>query len=293
MTFSIRLIVSVSGLRSPFTYRFTAGCVTLIKVANADCEIPAWERYLASFIPPYIPFWYLMYSPSHTENGIAPKKTFAYDRMMSVLRKLREASGLSQLKLAELADTTQATIARLEKGDRKLSMKWAEALAPHLGVDPQAIMFPDQSSFARVVSAPIVGTIKAGSWLEAHASEELGRMPIVDTEGYAPELLYVLNVDGDSMDEFVKDGGYVVCVNVIGGRVRFRTGMVVHVERRRFGGELIETTLKEIRVLAEGMELIPRSSNPAHKTIVLDGSDGDEIEIKGLVLGRYDPAPVR
>lgn len=212
---------------------------------------------------------------------------------MSQIRRYRTLRKLSQQKLAELVGTSQPQIKRLESGDRQLTVNWAERLAPHLGVDPQELLFADSPIMARVVMAPVLGVIQAGHWVEATAEESPGRMPIVDTGGYAEKDLYVLQVRGDSMDLFVRDGGYVVCVSVFALSQPFRTGMVVHVERRRFDGQMVETTLKEIQMVGSKMTLTPRSSNASHKPIAMDGGeDGEEIEIRGLVLGRYDPAPI-
>lgn len=289
----MRLIVSVSGLRSPRTYLFTAGCVTLMRSAKADWEMPVSARYLESFMPPDIPYWYAMYSPLHTKFSDDAEFYCAYERRMNSLKKLRVDAGLSQAALADLAGTTQPQIQRLEKSKRGLTKDWAERLAPHLKVDPQEILFPEQTLSARVVVAPVLGTIQAGIWVEAHIDQEPGRMPIVDTDGYDAKDLYVLRVKGDSMDQFVKDGGYVVCVDIVNAGISFRSGMIVHVQRTRFGGELIETTLKEVLISGREISLIPRSSNSAHKAVRLDENDGDEIEVKGLVLGRYDPSPIR
>jgi len=212
---------------------------------------------------------------------------------MSQIRKFRTLRDMSQARLADLAGTSQPQIKRLEAGNRKLTKEWAERLAPHLGVDPQELLFPDSKPTPRVVMAPVLGLIQAGTWVEAFAEEEPGRMPIVDINGYPETELYVLRVRGDSMDLFVRDGGYVVCVNAYAMNQSFRTGMVVHVERRKFGGQLVETTLKEVQIMGDHTSLVPRSSNRLHKAIEMgDAEEGEEIEIRGLVLARYDPAPV-
>jgi phage repressor protein C with HTH and peptisase S24 domain len=54
----------------------------------------------------------------------------------SKLRLARERCGLTQQQLAELAETSQPQIDRLETGKRKLSIDWLVRLAPHLGVTP-------------------------------------------------------------------------------------------------------------------------------------------------------------
>lgn len=59
---------------------------------------------------------------------------------MSTVRELRQAAGLSQEKLAELAGTSQPQINKLETGQRKMTVDWAVKLAPHLGVDPATLL---------------------------------------------------------------------------------------------------------------------------------------------------------
>ncbi|CAO4171141.1 LexA family transcriptional regulator [Methylorubrum extorquens] len=63
---------------------------------------------------------------------------------MSALRHFRTKAGLSQQALATAAGTSQPQIKRLEAGERTLSKKWAEQLAPHLGVTAEALLFPRQ-----------------------------------------------------------------------------------------------------------------------------------------------------
>lgn len=61
---------------------------------------------------------------------------------MSALRHFRVQAGLSQQALATAAGTSQPQIKRLEAGERTLSKKWAEQLAPHLGVTAEMLLFP-------------------------------------------------------------------------------------------------------------------------------------------------------
>lgn len=59
--------------------------------------------------------------------------------MANNLRELRERRGLSAGQLAALAKTSQATITRLELGDRRLTPKWRNAIAEALGIPPEGI----------------------------------------------------------------------------------------------------------------------------------------------------------
>jgi phage repressor protein C with HTH and peptisase S24 domain len=68
----------------------------------------------------------------------------------SKIRELREAKGLSQQRLADLLTpkTSQAQIDRLEKGDRKLSVDWAQRIAKALGVTVSDII--EEASLERL-----------------------------------------------------------------------------------------------------------------------------------------------
>lgn len=60
---------------------------------------------------------------------------------MTRLKELRLKLGLSQERLAEMVGTSQPQIKRLESGERSMSRRWAERLAPVLGVQPAELVF--------------------------------------------------------------------------------------------------------------------------------------------------------
>lgn len=60
--------------------------------------------------------------------------------MENKLKEIREAKGLSQVKLAELVGTSQQQIGKLEKGERKLSPEWQIRLAKALDCRPVDLM---------------------------------------------------------------------------------------------------------------------------------------------------------
>lgn len=65
---------------------------------------------------------------------------------MNMIRALREKLDISQEKLAARVGTSQPQIKRLEAGERKLTKEWAERIAPHLGVNPEELMFGGAAS---------------------------------------------------------------------------------------------------------------------------------------------------
>jgi transcriptional regulator with XRE-family HTH domain len=75
-----------------------------------------------------------------------------------VLASLMRANKLGQSELANLVGTSQAQISRLAKNERPLSKEWAVRIAPHLGVSPIDLLFPEQSSTKKL---PIIGRVGA------------------------------------------------------------------------------------------------------------------------------------
>lgn len=83
-----------------------------------------------------------MHKPPDTVLDLDAAPLTKYQFGMSALRHFRTKAGLSQQALATAAGTSQPQIKRLEAGERTLSKKWAEQLAPHLGVTAETLMFP-------------------------------------------------------------------------------------------------------------------------------------------------------
>lgn len=59
------------------------------------------------------------------------------------LKDFRIAAGLSQPDLAKAADTNVQNVSRIERGERKLTVEWAEKFSPHLKIAAGQLMFPD------------------------------------------------------------------------------------------------------------------------------------------------------
>lgn len=120
---------------------------------------------------------------------------------MDDLKTLREAAGLTQAELADLANTSQPQIKRLESGDRELTRTWAERLAPHLNTTAVKLLFPDTRNVGTTIRAPLISWVSAGALLQPDAELDLEDAAWV----YAPDLdpggeWIVLRVDGDSMN---------------------------------------------------------------------------------------------
>ncbi|MDE2906239.1 MAG: transcriptional repressor LexA [Acidobacteriota bacterium] len=119
-------------------------------------------------------------------------------------------------------------------------------------------------------------TVPAGTPALADESAAVVRVPDNVSQLIHPEADFYVTVEGDSMD-----------------RVGYRSGDIVAVKRNPDPGEgqvVIarighEITLKCFhRAGRNRIELQPRSSNPEHNPIVIDGTTGDW-EIVGVVVG--------
>lgn len=140
-----------------------------------------------------------------------------------------------------------------------------------------------------VSGLPILGTIQAGHWLETTFLESEGEpemLPVARDARFPRAKQYALYVVGDSMDIDYPDGSYVTCVDFPDSGLAIVHGMIVHVERRRAGGQLVEITLKQVVARNGVLSLSPRSTNPLHQPIAFTGNDSD-IVIRGVVTGGW------
>ena len=134
----------------------------------------------------------------------------------------------------------------------------------------------------------VVGKIQAGNWLDRSIIDHDGDheiIPVARDPRFPHAKQYAMAVEGDSMDREYPDGSYVTCVDFIDSGLSLRNGLIVHVERHN--GPLVEVTLKAIETVDGKRMLVPRSSNPRHKPIEINGDGGTEIVVRGVVTGSY------
>lgn len=80
---------------------------------------------------------------------------------MNNLKKKREALGLSQERLSELSTVPRSYISMIESGHKKLTLKQAKLLAPHLHCDPFELMGDDVVKYDGESLADFIPTIRA------------------------------------------------------------------------------------------------------------------------------------
>lgn len=124
------------------------------------------------------------------------------------LRELREGAGLSQKDLARMAGTSQPQINRLESGERELTAPWAKRLAPHLGVTPVDLIFPEMSK--KPLTLNIVGRVGASTDGEVIQETDHGPFGEIQAPLGARGTEAVVEVSGHSMGIYAPDGSLIL-----------------------------------------------------------------------------------
>ncbi|MAU41007.1 MAG: hypothetical protein CMF31_05225 [Kordiimonas sp.] len=223
--------------------------------------------------------------------------------MKNRLKTLRQEAGFSQAELGEKAGTTKLQIWRLEHGERQLTQRWMERLAPHLDCRPEELIAeispPDTLTLSPI---SVIGYVQAGDWAEAHELPEDDRTQVVLPNTAPYSTAFGLQVRGDSMNLKYEPGDIVVCVPYADYDKEITTGKCVIVELECFQG-LIESTVKELHKDDNGtIWLVPRSSNPIHQAIqfpnhlpeteedlnlTVSGRRIREIRVQAVVIGFF------
>lgn len=188
------------------------------------------------------------------------------------VRALRADRGWSMAVLAERANTTASTIAKLERSQRTLSLEWIERLAKAFEISSAELLHGGKpAASGRVRMVPLIGDIAAGNWREA-IEHAVGEVAAVD----ASEEAFALRARGTSMDKLVPDGGYVI---VEPSLLDLREGRVYAVMNDEG-----EATVKRFR--SDPARLEPCSNDPSHQPINLGHS---MYKIIGRVTGAFMP----
>lgn len=212
------------------------------------------------------------------------------------LEEAMEAAGIKAAPLALAIGRDKDYIRDYLTGRKKsLKVDDAQAIADQLDV-PLSSLTGGRTDDLGHGGMVVEGKVAAGLYKDISVEDQDTKPKIAFSRDmrFPHAHQYALEVEGDSMNEVVDDGAFVICVNLNDSGIRLQNGMIVHVEKSVMGGQAIETTLKEVhkennnRIL-----LVPRSKNPSHKPFYANGGSGDEVEIKGVVIGEYSPFKFR
>lgn len=211
-------------------------------------------------------------------------KPIWYERGMSTMRELRQAAGLSQERLADLAGTSQPQINKLETGQRKMTVDWAVKLARPLGVEPTALLGLDAPSSApagmfapppretagrtgrAAVPPPLrTPTAGAGEPMPVRAAARGG----VDQEMFLEDG----PIDWIARPDYLKNARDPYAMYVVGDSMmpRFRPAQLLHVNPHK------------PPAAGAGVVVVKRNKAVLVKEFVRRGADG-------VVLREYQPA---
>lgn len=209
---------------------------------------------------------------------------------------------LSQRSLLKLVDAAEERIRLMASEGSGMAqilsnsaefIRWAEAHSFPLQ-DRLDALIADHDAFDRgdPNTVTVIGHVQAGDWREAILWDPEDRYPsFAPATGWLAKMKrQAFEVRGDSMDELYPPGTILVTVSLIEINRDPRPGEKVIVNRRDKHG-FIEATVKEYQVDSDGNHwLVPRSSNPAHKTPIRlepNGDGEDDVRVTALVVGSY------
>lgn len=227
------------------------------------------------------------------------------------LKNAREDAGYrSASAAAEALGVSGSTYRAHENGQNDFSFDDAVLYAKKFKVDPiwlftgvssktetnnsnipvesaQNLALAHKVTTIQVVGSAVAGVFRDITMLSNVA--EFEEIYVVADPRFPLASQYALKVEGDSMDREFPHGSFVHCIEfaVIGKELE--DGMVAHVEKYVGGGQLVENTLKEVKIRDGVISLCPNSTNEKHRELVLDGGEDTEIIVRGLVAGMYKP----
>jgi SOS-response transcriptional repressor LexA len=218
------------------------------------------------------------------------------NEIIQKIDKLLADRGESRAAASAAAGLSDSYIRDLSRKSGNPNLGKLKKLADHLGVKIEYLLpagSVDTNISRSVTSLPVVGRIAAGQFMDISLrdqDEEYPHINVVTDDRFSHARQYALEVTGDSMDLKYADGSFVTCVDYTSSGLALKDGMTVHVERYMGEGQFVETTLKEIGHEHGIIALLPRSSNPAHKPILMVGNAEEiSVEIRGIVTGSWKP----
>jgi phage repressor protein C with HTH and peptisase S24 domain len=155
---------------------------------------------------------------------------------MTTMRELRQAAGLSQEKLAELAGTSQPQINKLETGQRKMTVDWAVKLAQPLGVEPAVLLgldLPAAPVMARP-ARPAMPALLRTPPVAAQQAQAAASMPVrAAARGGVDQEMFLEDgpIDWIARPDYLKNARDPYAMYVVGESMmpRFRPAQLLHV----------------------------------------------------------------
>ena len=192
-------------------------------------------------------------------------------------RKLR---GMTQQELADALGTTQQTVQRYEVGQVNIRTDKLIAISQVLNVTLSYLLGmtsnPDPEEICETVPVPLLGSIAAGTPIEMIAVEDTYDIPAEVHNNYPKAFL--LKVAGESMNRVLPNGCYAL-INPCDTVEHPMKAYAVCVNG-------FDATIKRVKVLENGYELIPDSNDPTFRPQIYDYNepDTDPVTVIGQVV---------
>lgn len=189
------------------------------------------------------------------------------------INAIRVHYGLTQEKFAAAISTSQTTVSAWECGEstpRRSNVEKILAAIPELQFDD---IMSEERGFARRVNrpksnsfvpVPLYGSVAAGMPIEMLPVDDMREAParFVDDD---PDC-YLVRVSGNSMNRHIQDTDFAL-VSPKYTEPNERDMFLIAVN-----GD--DATIKRLRVLENGVELVPDSYDPTYRPRILDFGDG-------------------
>ena len=190
------------------------------------------------------------------------------------IRRFRIEHDLTQVELGRITGVSGFAVSQWENGRAVPRMGAIQKMADHFGVPKSDIMGDRSLASAHGWStAPLYGRIAAGEPLEMEVVDNRVDVPVAVLSRHPDG--FCLKVEGESMNNVLPNGCYAYiapCVDVEHDGKPYAVCV-----------NGCDATIKRVRRLANGFELVPDSSDPTYKPRVYDmGNPADE---KVTVIG--------
>lgn len=193
------------------------------------------------------------------------------------IKMLRQSKGWTQEQLADKVGVSRSTVTQWETGWSSPRMGAVKKLAKVFDVSTSELVsetLVNESSYSSFVEVPMYGSIAAGTPIEMMESD--GSEPVrADVMARYPGA-FLLRVDGESMNRILPNGCYALvdpCEVVEHPMEPYAVCVNGH-----------DATVKRVRALNNGFELVPDSTDPTYKPTVYDyGVEGTDVV---TVIGR-------
>jgi repressor LexA len=178
----------------------------------------------------------------------------------SNIRKLRLLNHMTQEELGKVADVSAMAVSQWENDRAIPRMRAVNSMANYFDVtiaDIIDVYIPDYTE-GSYIDVPLLGSIAAGDPIEMDAVENTHPIPVSIHKKYPDAFL--LLVKGESMNRILPNGSYAL----------INPCSVVEHQGKPYAICVngYDATIKRVKKLANGFELIPDSTDPTYEAKV-------------------------